>query len=216
MTEDLKKPPMPPPAEEHHYAKDALHMHKGEEVVLTADAPTMKKIFVGLGWEAPPQSEGFDIDIDASAFLLTHSGRVRRDTDFVFYNNLQTEKGIIRHDGDSTRGEAEGDDEVIHIELDRVPFDVDRIAFAVTIHNAKERQQTFGLIRGAYIRIVNEDENKELAHFDLTEDADRDNAMVFGELVRDGTGWAFKALGLGTDGGLFKIARDYGVNVAPL
>lgn len=205
-----------PEEEVPHPAADNLHMHKGEEVALTKLAPALMKVAVGLGWQAPPEDHGHPVDIDASAFFLGRDNRVRRDTDFVFYNNLETESGCLRHHGDSITGDSAGDDEVIHIDLTAVPFDVDKIAFSVTIHNAEERQQTFGLIKGAYIRIVNEDDGKELAHFDLTEDASNDNAMIFGELVRDSlNGWKFRAMGLGSNGGLYRIARDFGVNVAP-
>lgn len=197
---------------------DNLHMHKGEEVILSQDSGALRKVAVGLGWQAPEQEKGFAVDIDASAFMLNRDGRVRNDTDFIFYNNLETENGCIKHCGDDTTGkgaEGGGDNETIRIDLDAMPFDVEKIAFAVTIHNAEERQQTFGLIKGAYMRIINEDTGAELAHFDLSEDASSDNAMVFGELVREGMGWKFKALGTGTNGGLYKIARNYYVNVAP-
>lgn len=190
-------------------------LNKGDEVNLEKLDPTLKKAVVGVGWSAPPENQGFPIDIDASCFLLNRDGRVRRDTDFVFYNNLETDGGVVTHTGDNTTGEGDGDDESIELDLDNMGFDVERVAFAVTIHNAEERQQTFGLVKDAYIRIVNKATGQELAHFDLTEDASSDNAIIFGELERDGAGWKFKALGQGSDGGLFKIAREYGVNVAP-
>jgi tellurium resistance protein TerD len=194
---------------------DNLHLHKDEEVALTKIAPSLHRVLVGLGWDAPEEVEGFPVDIDAAAFLLNREGRVRRDADFVFYNNLETEKGAVRHTGDSTTGDGEGDDEGIVIDLSVMPFDVEKVAFSVTIHNAEERQQTFGLVKNAYIRILDADQNTELAHFDLTEDASGDNGMIFGELVRDNAGWKFKALGTGSKGGLYKIACDFGVNVAP-
>jgi len=190
-------------------------MNKGDEVNLEKLDPTLKHVLVGVGWSAPPENQGFPIDIDASAFLLNREGRVRRDTDFVFYNNLETDGGVVKHTGDNTTGDAEGDDEAIELDLENMGFDVERVSFAVTIHNAEDRQQTFGLVKEAYIRIVNKVTGQELAHFDLTEDASSDNAIIFGELERDGAGWKFKALGTGTNGGLFKIAREYGVNVAP-
>jgi tellurium resistance protein TerD len=191
---------------------DSLHMNKGEEVHLQTSV-ALGKVRVGLGWSAPEKKDGFDVDIDASAFLIGREGRVRRDTDFVFYNNLEAEN-CVRHEGDSTKGSGQGDDEVIHVDLNNMPFDVEKVVFSVTIHNAEERQQNFGLVKGAYIRIVSED-GAELAHFDLTEDASNDNGMIFGELVREGMGWKFKALGAGSTGGLYRIAVDFGVNVAP-
>lgn len=190
-------------------------MHKGEEVNLETLDPTLKHVVIGVGWSAPAENHGFPVDIDASAFLLNRHGNVRRDTDFIFYNNLDTDGGVIKHTGDNTTGDAEGDDESIEIDLENLGFDVEKIAFSVTIHNAEERQQTFGLVKDAYIRIVNKLTGQELAHFDLTEDASEDNAIIFGELEREGASWKFKALGAGSNGGLYKISREYGVNVAP-
>jgi tellurium resistance protein TerD len=190
-------------------------LHKGEEVNLNTIDPGLKRILVGVGWDAPEESDGFPVDIDVSAFLLNREGRVRQDTDFVFYNNLETEQGGVVHQGDNTSGAGDGDDEVIQINLDTIGYDVERVAFSVTIHNAEERRESFGLVKNAYIRIVNTDTGTELARFDLSEDASDDNAMVFGELEREGSSWKFRALGTGSNGGLYKIAREYGVNVAP-
>jgi tellurium resistance protein TerD len=190
---------------------------KGQEVMLGQLAPGLTRVFIGLGWEAPDENDGFPIDIDASAFLIGRENRVRSDIDFIFYNNLETEQGAIRHRGDNIEGTdgADIDAEIIDIDLDKLNFDVDKIVFSVTIHNAEERQQTFGLVKNAYMRIVNADTNQEVARFDLSEDASEDNAIIFGELVREIESWKFKALGEGSAGGLYQIARDYGVNVAP-
>ncbi len=189
---------------------------KGQEVNLTEKDPTLRNVRVGLGWDAPPKHEGYDVDLDASAFLLSRENRVRMDTDFVFYNNLSAENSAITHTGDNETGAGAGDDEVIRIKLDQLPFDIEKIAFSVTLHNAEERGETFGIVKNAFIRIVNEDTDVELARFDLSEDASNENGIVFGELAREGAGWKFKALGQGTDGGLYRIARDYGVNVSPV
>jgi tellurium resistance protein TerD len=193
----------------------ASPLNKGQEISLNEIDPALRKVKIGLGWAAPEQNNGFAVDIDACAFILSREGRVRRDTDFVFYNNLESEDKAIRHKGDSTIGEADGDDEIIEIDLETMAFDVEKVAFTVTIHNAEERQQNFGLIKDAYIRIENLETGQELARFDLTEDAAQDNGIVFGELVRDVSRWKFRALGTGSNGGLYRIARDFGVNVAP-
>lgn len=189
-------------------------LHKGDEVILNKIDNTMRRVFVGVGWDSPKENDGFPVDIDACAFLVKTDGRVRRDTDFIFYNNLECDEKSVKHRGDNTSGEGEGDDEVIEIDLDNVPFDIEKIIFTVTVHNAEERQQTFGLVKSAFIRIVNMETNVELAHYDLTEDASADNAIIFGELVRDIDGWKFKAIGEGSKGGLYKIAKGYGINVA--
>ena len=192
----------------------SAHLVKGEEVNLTQKAPGLQRVLIGLGWDTPESVEGFPVDLDASIFILNRDNRVRRDTDFVFYNNLETEQEAVKHLGDNTSGDADGDDERIHINLEGLGFDVDKLMFTVTIHNAEERQQTFGIVKNAYIRIMNEDNNVELARFDLTEDASSDNSIIFGELLREMDGWKFKAIGASQSGGLYRIAREYGVNVA--
>ncbi|MCK4945310.1 MAG: TerD family protein [Alphaproteobacteria bacterium] len=189
-------------------------MQKGQEVNLMEIDPGLHRVVVGLGWDVPGQNHGFPVDLDASAFLLNRENCVRHDTDFIFYNNLETEECAIKHLGDNTTGEGEGDDEEIEINLDALPFDVEKIAFSVTIHNSDERQQNFGIVSGAFIRIVNLDTGVELARFDLSEDASDENGFIFGELSRDGQGWKFKAMGQGSTGGLYKISCDYNVNVA--
>jgi len=189
-------------------------MLKEQEINLTEIDPGLHRALVALGWTVPEQNHGFPVDLDASAFLLKVGGRVRHDTDFIFYNNLEAEGGSIRHMGDHTSGGGDGDNEQIEINLEALPFDIEKIVFCVTIHNAAERQQNFGIVKDAYIRISDLDSGVELARFDLSEDASSDNGFIFGELSREGIGWKFKALGRGTDGGLYKIARDYNVNVA--
>ncbi len=194
---------------------EIAHVHKGEEVNLNQIDPGLHRVMVGLGWDAPPEQEGMSVDVDASAFLLNRDGRVRQDTDFVFYNNLSTESDALKHLGDNTSGEGEGDDERIEVNIETLPYDVEKVAFTVSIHNAEERRQNFGVIKNAFIRIINADTNAELARFDLSEDASEDTAMIFGEIAREGMSWKFRATGMGTTGGLYRLARDYGVNVAP-
>lgn len=193
---------------------DQSHMLKGEEVVLDEIDPSLHRVSVGLGWDAPAEQQGFPVDLDASAFLLNRDRRVRRDTDFIFYNNMDGENGKIRHLGDSTSGSGDGDDEKIEVDLEGIHFDVSSIVFAVTMHNAEERQQNFGIVKNAFIRVVNAESGNELARFDLSEDASSDNAVIFGELIRDGSHWKFKAVGQGSAGGLYQVARSFGVNVA--
>lgn len=189
-------------------------MLKDQEINLTEVDPGLRRAVIGLGWNVPEKNQGFDVDLDASAFLLNRENRVRHDGDFIFYNNLESEAGLVRHLGDNTTGEGGGDKERIEINLDALLYDVEKITFCVTIHNAQERQQTFGLVKEAYIRISDQDSGVELARFELSEDASEDNGFIFGEISREGMGWKFKAVGLGTSGGLFKLAREYKVNVA--
>lgn len=190
----------------------SVSLSKGGNVSLTKVAPGLKNVLVGLGWDARP-TDGADFDLDASCFMLNAGGKVRTDSDFIFYNNLKSVDGSVEHKGDNRTGSGDGDDEVILVKLDAVPADVAKLAFSVTIHEADIRRQNFGGVNNAYIRIVNETNNEEVARFDLTEDASTCTAMIFGELYRHNNEWKFRAVGQGYDGGLGPMARNYGVNV---
>ena len=190
----------------------AISLQKGGNVNLSKEAPTMKKMTIGLGWDVR-STDGADFDLDASAFMLAASGKVRSDADFIFYNQLKSPDGSVEHTGDNRTGAGEGDDEAINIDLSLVPADVDKIAICVTIHEAQERGQNFGQVSSAYIRCVNADNNTEIARYDLSEDASVETAMIFGEIYRHSGAWKFRAVGQGFAGGLGPLAKNYGVNV---
>lgn len=190
----------------------AVSLIKGGNVNLSKEAPGLNKIAVGLGWDARA-TDGAAFDLDASAFLLKMDGKVRSDNDFCFYNNKNVGNGSIQHLGDNTTGVGEGDDEVVKVELAKVPSDLDKIVFAVTIYDAEARKQNFGQVGRAYIRIINEEGGTEIARYDLSEDASIETAMIFGEIYRVGTDWKFKAVGQGFAGGLGPLAKSFGVNV---
>lgn len=188
----------------------ALSLSKGGNLSLSKEAPGMTKVLVGLGWDAR-STDGQDFDLDASAFLLKADGKVRADSDFIFYNQLKSVDGSVEHTGDNRTGEGDGDDEAIKVDLSKIPADIDRIAFTVTIHEADARRQNFGQVRNAFIRIVNQDNNSEVARYDLAEDASTETAMIFAELYRNGAEWKFRAVGQGFAGGLKPLAESYGL-----
>ncbi|MEQ5186489.1 TerD family protein [Providencia alcalifaciens] len=190
----------------------SVSLSKGGNVSLSKAAPTMKNVLVGLGWDAR-STDGQDFDLDASVFLLAANGKVRSDADFIFYNNLRSADGSVVHTGDNRTGEGDGDDEALKIKLDMIPNDVDKVIFVVTIHDAQARRQSFGQVSGAFIRLVNDDNQIEVARYDLTEDASTETAMIFGELYRHGAEWKFKAVGQGFAGGLGALAAQHGVNI---
>lgn len=190
----------------------AVSLSKGGNVSLSKEAPGLKSILVGLGWDART-TDGADFDLDASCFMVVESGKVRSDMDFIFYNNLKSADGAVEHTGDNRTGVGDGDDEVLFVTLDKVPADVQKLAFTVTIHEADTRRQNFGMVNSAYIRIANKDSNAEIARFDLSEEASTNTAMIFGEVYRNGAEWKFRAVGQGFDGGLGPLARNFGVNV---
>ncbi|GAA4144065.1 TerD family protein [Actinomadura keratinilytica] len=189
-----------------------VSLSKGGNVSLTKEAPGLTAVVVGLGWDVRTTT-GTDFDLDASALLCSQNGKVLSDKHFVFFNNLKSPDGSVEHTGDNLTGEGEGDDEQIRVNLAAVPAEVDKIVFPVSIYDADSRQQNFGQVRNAFIRVVNQADNSEIARYDLTEDASTETAMVFGELYRHGSEWKFRAVGQGYASGLAGIAADYGVNV---
>jgi tellurium resistance protein TerD len=189
-----------------------VSLAKGGNVSLSKEAPGLSAVLVGLGWDVRTTT-GTDYDLDASALLCNETEKAASDQHFVFYNNLTSPDGSVEHTGDNLTGEGEGDDEQIKVNLAAVPADIRKIVFPVSIHDAEARGQSFGQVRNAYIRVVNQAGGTELARYDLTEDASTETAMVFGELYRHGTEWKFRAIGQGYASGLRGIAQDYGVNV---
>ncbi|WP_407539775.1 TerD family protein [Deinococcus radiomollis] len=189
----------------------AVSLTKGGNVSLSKEAPGLKKIVLGLGWD-PRKTDGKEFDLDAMVFLTADTGKVRSDADFVFFNNKTSADGSVVHAGDNRSGAGDGDDETIAIDLEKVPGDVAKIVATVVIYEGKERVQNFGMVDKAYIRVLNGDGGAEIARFDLSEDAGTVTAMIFGEIYRNGAEWKFKAIGQGYDGGFQALVQSYGVN----
>ncbi|MEY4195862.1 MAG: hypothetical protein RLZZ226_2230 [Pseudomonadota bacterium] len=190
----------------------AITLQKGGNVSLSKTDPGLVNAVIGLGWDAR-STDGSPFDLDGSVFLLGDSGKVLSDAHFVFYNQKTSPDGAVVHSGDNKTGAGEGDDEQIKINLPKVDTAIQRVVFAVTIHEAETRRQNFGQVRNAFIRVLNQDSNTELARFDLSEDYSTETAMVFGEIYRHSGEWKFKAVGQGFAGGLQALATDHGVNV---
>ncbi|SAK48434.1 stress protein [Caballeronia hypogeia] len=191
----------------------AVSLSKGGNVSLSKTAPSLTRILVGLGWEARA-TDGEDYDLDASAFMVGENGKVRGDEDFIFYNQLSSRCGSVEHTGDNRTGAGEGDDEALKIDLTLVPNHVKRVVVCVTIDDAEARRQNFGQVSGAFMRIVNLDNDVEIARFDLSEDYSTETAMIFGEVYRHNDEWKFKAVGQGYAGGLESLCGHFGVQVA--
>ncbi|MDX6222119.1 MAG: tellurium resistance protein TerD [Frankiales bacterium] len=190
----------------------SVSLVKGTNVNLSKESPGLTAVAVGLGWDLRTTT-GTDFDLDASAILCTDAGSVVSDRDFVFFNNLASANGAVQHTGDNLTGEGDGDDEVIKVDLASVPAEAAKIVFPVAIYDGDARKQTFGQVRNAFIRVVDQANGDELARYDLSEDAGSETAMIFGELYRHGTDWKFRAVGQGYSTGLAGIARDFGVRL---
>lgn len=190
-----------------------INLSKGQKVDLTKGNPGLDSILAGLGWDTNRYDGGHDFDLDVSIFMTNEQGKVDTDTNFVFYNNPKDAAGSVVYSGDNRTGEGEGDDETVNITLSKVPADVAKISFTVTIHEAQARGQNFGQVSNAYIRIVDTAKNEELLRYDLGEDYSIETAIVAAELYRHGGEWKFAAIGSGFQGGLEALCRNFGLSV---
>ncbi len=190
----------------------AVSLSKGGNVSLTKEAPGLSEVIVGLGWD-PRVTDGTEFDLDASVFITGETGKVLDDASFIFYNNMKSADGSVEHQGDNRSGEGEGDDEQVTVNLNSLSTDVKKLVFAVTIHEADGRNQNFGQVSNAFIRVVNKGDGKEITRFDLSEDASTETAMIFGELYRHNNEFKFKAIGQGFAGGLKPLAEAHGVSI---
>ena len=186
-------------------------LQKGQKVSLTKTNPWLTHVIVGVGWDVNQFDTGGSFDLDSAAFMLTDSGKVSAQEDFLFYGNLKPPSGSVEHLGDNRSGEGEGDDEQIRIDLSKVPANISKIAFTVTIYEADTRRQNFGQVNNSFVRIYNADTNEELIRYDLGEDFSIETAAVFGELYRNGDEWKFNAIGSGFQGGLAALCANYGI-----
>nr|WP_134606631.1 TerD family protein [Pseudomonas aeruginosa] len=190
----------------------AVSLQKGGNVSLSKEAPGLTEVIVGLGWD-PRVTDGTEFDLDASVFVTGENGKVLNDASFIFYNNKTSADGSIEHLGDNRSGQGDGDDEQVNVKLNGLGADVKNIGFAVTIHDDEARKHSFDKLCNAYIRVLNKADGKEIARFDLSEDASTETAMIFGELYRHNDEFKFKAIGQGFAGGLKPLAEAHGVSI---
>lgn len=191
----------------------AVSLSKGQKVDLTKSNPGITEVVVGLGWDTNKYDGGQQFDLDASVFLLNGLGKVRNDLDFVFFNNKEGGNGSVVHSGDNKTGDGDGDDETVNVNLPSIPADVEKVSFTITIHEAASRNQNFGQVSNAYVRILNKANGEELIRYDLGEDFSVETAIVVGELYRHSGEWKFNAVGAGYKDGLAGLAGDFGVNI---
>lgn len=191
-----------------------INLTKGQKVDLTKGNPGLKNIMIGLGWDVNAFDSGANFDLDASVFMVGENGKCPTDQEFIFYGNLKHKSGSVEHMGDNLTGEGDGDDEQIKIDLSKIPENIARVAFTVTIYDAENRRQNFGQVSNAYIRIVDTVTNQEIIRYDLGEDFSIETAVVVGEIYRINDEWKFNAIGSGFQGGLAALCGHYGIEVA--
>ncbi|MBN3870170.1 TerD family protein [Nostoc sp. JL33] len=188
-----------------------ITLTKGQRISLEKVAPGLSEVFVGLGWDVKATDTGQDFDLDASVFLLNANGKLISDAHVIFYNNQTSpdpEKSI-QHTGDNLTGAGEGDDEVIKINLKKVPSEIQTILIAVTIHEAEVRRQNFGQVQNAFVRVVNSQTNEEVVRYDLVEDYSTETSMIMAELYFKDNEWRLNAVGSGYQGGLQALLERY-------
>lgn len=190
-----------------------INLQKGQKVSLTKGNPGLKNIMIGLGWDVNRYDGGADFDLDAAVFMLGENGKTPTSDEFIFYGNLVHKSGAIEHMGDNLTGEGDGDDEQIKVDLTKVPDNIQKMDFTVTIYEADKRRQNFGQVDNAYIRIVDESTNEELIRYDLGEDFSIETAVVVGEIYRYNGEWKFNAIGSGFQGGLAALCGNFGIEV---
>lgn len=182
-----------------------INLQKGQKIDLTkGGGGGLRQVMVGLGWDEAEQPRGFfapkplPIDCDASAILCGSNGKVvSSDVNqcCVYFGNLRHSSGAVVHQGDNLTGEGDGDDEEIMVNLPKVPPQVDKIVFVVNIYDARPRNQHFGLIRNAFIRLVDMDHHTEICRFNLSENYFNMTGLIVGEIYRKNGEWKFNAIG---------------------
>ncbi len=194
----------------------AVSLKKGQNVSLEKVAKGIKKLHIGLGWDTNKYDGGKSFDLDAMCLLVDENNKIAEldEKNFVFYNNLKDPTEAVIHMGDNLTGEGEGDDEVLKVNLDKISEKVSKIVFIVNIHDAIARNQSFGQITNAFIRVLEDGTDKELIVYDLSEDYSIETGMVVGEIYRHNKDWKFKAVGSGYQEGLDMILKEYSVPLA--
>ena len=188
-----------------------ISLSKGERVSLEKVAPGLEAVLVGLGWDVKKVDTGIDYDLDVSVFMLGSNEKLPSEQHFIFYNNLKSPDPhhCVEHMGDNLTGAGEGDDEVILVNLTKIPGDVQKLVFVVTIHQADQRGQNFGQIENAFVRLVDVKTKEEVLRYDLTEDCSIETAMIMAEIYSKNGQWRMNAVGSGYQGGLQAILNRY-------
>jgi tellurium resistance protein TerD len=181
-----------------------INLQKGQR-----ESINVPKFTVGLGWDTNSSSTGTSFDLDASIFILGENKKLVSDAHFIFYNNLKSPDGAVEHTGDNITGEGDGDDEQILVDLSNIDSSASEICIVVTIHEATARNQNFGQVRNAFIRIFDTNTQEVILIFELDEDFSIETAVEFGRIYKKNGEWKFEAVGVGMKGGLEDYLNKY-------
>lgn len=198
-----------------------INLQKGQRISLSKEAPGLTKLICGLGWDVAKRSgggffsnfggSGHDYDLDASVICLDANGKLTDNKNVIYFGNLQHSSRAIIHQGDNLTGAGDGDDEVIIIDLPRIPANIAKLIFVVNIYECVTRKQDFGQIENAFVRLVNSSNNKELARYNLSgKEYMGMTGMILAEVYRHNNEWKMAAIGNGVNvSGLGKLIESY-------
>jgi tellurium resistance protein TerD len=190
----------------------AIQLSKGGNINLNKESPLLSNLRIGLGWDVSRFESNGSFDLDVSLFCLENDGKdkiLKTEKDFVFYGNLENGNKSIIHHGDNRVGDTDGDDETIDIQLNSVESRIEEISIIVSIYQANEKNQNFGMVSSAYIALYNIDTNETIARYDLSENFSTETSLQFGSLYRFQGEWKFKAVGAGYKAGLAEFIKEY-------
>jgi stress response protein SCP2 len=190
----------------------SIELTKGERFNLSKETPDFSKIAIALGWQVSQTAQ--NCDIDASVFMLAADGRIPDEKYFVFYNNLTSPDGAVRHSGDSATGQIDGDDETVYVDLSKINSAIQEIVFVVTIHEGQEKNQSFSQVTNAFIRLYNQRTLSELVRYNLNQIFSQETALEFGRLYKKNGEWRFQVVGQGYNAGLQSFVDKYYVENA--
>jgi len=190
----------------------SIELTKGERFNLSKETPDFSKIAIALGWQVSQTAQ--NCDIDASVFMLAADGRIPDEKYFVFYNNLTSPDGAVRHSGDSRNGQIEGDDETVYVDLSKINSAIQEIVFVVTLHEGQQKNQSFSQVTNAFIRLYNSENLSELVRYNLNQIFSQETALEFGRLYQKNGEWRFQAVGQGYNAGLQSFVDKYYVENA--
>lgn len=190
----------------------SVNLQKGQKISLSKDNESLSQIMVGLGWDPVSNNggggllrglfggggQGKSFDCDASVVLLNENNKLCKDG-LIYYGNLRNSNDSIIHQGDNLTGSGDGDDEQIMINLSQVPQNVHKLMFIVNIYNCVARKQDFGMIKNAFIRVVDMNKRTEMLKYRLNEQYEGKTALFVGEIYRNNGEWKFGAVGEGTN-----------------
>lgn len=195
----------------------AVALKKGGRVDLTKGTG-LNIALVGLGWDTNRYegAEKKEFDLDLVVFMLDANGKCPDDSHMIFYGegHHNDPANSIVHSGDNRTGEGDGDDESCTVTFANIPANIEKLVFAVTIYEAAERNQNFGLVDNSYCRVVNQDTGEEMCRYDLGEDFSTQTSVVFAEIYKNNGEWKFKAVGEGYEKELADLCAEYGIETA--